>query len=348
MNLNLKKQTEKHKKSNFMLYTIDRSDTPFMYYHMIKNANKIITLPSIYLKETSDMTTFMDKHFTEYEYIGTLIWNDENYIFYEIIDTIGITPTYYADSWWRVTPYEIVYTQHVLTYPVDKYYSTFFKENPQSLFVFDKDVKYETPIVGYIGLDAGELNEQFLLHTVNYKKGYYFSTIEKAYYDSLYANLAPVGHSVKLINYNYIQDTPKNSIIEVKKNKFYLNNKYIGNVPKNCNSAEYTLEHFNDNFIYLRSDKKHKKCISYDYTKRKDPGCMIRYVLFLKNTSISPNLKKGCESFTYGKHEPEWFPTYMVKHKSQFMPLSYHYSIDTNLEPDYIHKKNKDISIRIK
>lgn len=349
MNLTLTKKTDIHKKSNFMLYTIEMGDTPFLYYHMIKNSNQIITVPTIYLKTINDSTDFMEKHFNDYIYKGTLIWNDENYIFYEIVDNIGLTPTYLADSWWKVTPYEIMYTQKVLTFPVDKYYLSFFKEYPQSLFLFNGEIKYETPIIGYIGIDAIELNHQFLLNKLNYDKGYHFSTIEKAYYDALYADLAPTGNIVKLINYNYIADTPKDSTIHVKNNKFYLSNTYIGDVPPNCNKAIYTLDQFNDNFIYLKSDKKLKKCISYDYfIKRKDPGCIIRYVVFLKKTSLTTTLKKGYDSFTYGKEAPYWFPKYMVRKSSQFVPLSYHYSIDSNLEPDYINKKDKDTSIRIK
>jgi len=344
MNLNLTKKTDMHKKSNFMLYTIEKGDTPFLYYHMIKNVNQIITVPSIYLNTISDSTAFMDKHFTDYEYKGTLLWNDENYIFYEIVDNVGITPTYYSDSWWKVTPYEIMYTQKLLTFPIDKYYYSFFKENPQSLFLFDKGVKYETPIVGYIGLDAIELNEQFLLNKINYRKGYYFGTIEKAYYDSLYVDLSPTDHIVKLIN--NIRES-KNTDIQVKNNKFYLNNTYIGDVPTGCNKSTYTLDHYNEHFIYLRSDKK-LKCAKDYYVKRKDPGCMIRYVLFLKKTSVTPKLKRGYDSFTYGLNAPYWFPTYMVRRSDQFVPLSYHYSVDSNLEPDYIHKKDKDTLIRIK
>jgi hypothetical protein len=345
MNLNLTKRTDIHKKSNFMLYTIEKGDTPFLYYHMVKNANQIITMPTIYLKTIGDATSFMDKHFTDYEYKGTLIWNDENYIFYEIVDTIGITPTYYLDSWWKVTPYEIMYTQKVLTFPIDKYYFSFFKENPQSLFIIEKGLKYETPIVGYIGLDEIELNEQFLLSKTNYKKGYYFSTIEKAYFDSLYADVTPNGHLVKLINYN-VRDT-KSTEIEVKHDKFYLNNAYIGDVPPNCNKTTYKLDNYNENFIYLRSDKK-LKCATEYFVKRKDPGCMIRYVIFLKKSSITPKMKRGYDSFTYGNNAPYWFPTYMVRKSDQFVPLSYHYSVDNSLQAEYIHKRDKDTLIRIK
>ena len=61
----------------------------------------------------------MDKHFTDYTYKGTLFWNDENFIFYEINDKVGFIPTYFEDSWWKVTPYEIIYTKEVLHFPID-------------------------------------------------------------------------------------------------------------------------------------------------------------------------------------------------------------------------------------
>ena len=58
-------------------------------------------------------------------------------------------------------------------------------------------------------------------------------------------------------------------------------------------------------------------------------------------------LKKGDDSFTCGKHEPDWFPKYMVKNSNQFAPLSYHYSMDT-VDTTFITKKEKDTLIRIK
>ena len=108
--MNLTQKTHKNKKSNFLLYTIE-GDTPFIYYHMIKTVNQIITLPTIYLTTIKDADNFMTKHFTDYKYKGTLFWNDENFIFYEITDAVDFTPTYSSDSWWKVTTYELLYTQ---------------------------------------------------------------------------------------------------------------------------------------------------------------------------------------------------------------------------------------------
>jgi hypothetical protein len=334
MNLNLQRKTHIHKKSNFLLYTIEQGDTPFLYYHMIKTVNQIITLPTIYLKHVSDALNFMDKHFTDYTYRGTIFWNDENYIFYEIVDTVDFTPTYFNDSWWKVTPYEILYTQKVLTYTVDKYYLPFFKENPNTLFLFINDIKYETPIVGYLGLDETELNRQFLLGDVNYNKGYYFGTIQKAYYQSLYD---PKPEILQFVN----NGITKGKVV-IKANKFYINDMYIGDVPNHC-KGKYTLHHYNDDFIYLKCELLPSNC----FIKRQNNGCMIRYVLFLKKTSIGTKLKKGDDSFTCGQHEPDWFPKYMVKNSNQFAPLSYHYSMDT-LDDSFITKKDKDTLIRIK
>jgi len=331
--MNLK--TYKNKKSNFLLYTVEgEGGTPFIYYHMIKTVNQIITFPSIYLHTIADATHFMNKHFNDYTYKGTLFWNDENYIFYEIVDSVDLTPTYSSDSWWKVTPYELLYTQHVLTYPVDKYYSAFLKQNPNILFVIDGTIKYETPIVGYLGVDESELNQQFLLNDINYKKGYYFGTLEQAYFQSLFTSQPDI---LKLEN--PMKKIPKQKTIVIKENQIYLGSHFIGNVP-GCKS-NYVLHDIDFDFVYLKKDTE---C----YTKRSRTGCIIRYVLFLKKTSISPKLKKGNDSFTYGKCAPYWFPTYMVKNSDQFVPLSYHYSADSHLDESYIYKKDKDTLIRIK
>ena len=44
MNLHLDKKTVLHAKSNFMIYTIEKGDTPYLYYYMIKNVNQYITI----------------------------------------------------------------------------------------------------------------------------------------------------------------------------------------------------------------------------------------------------------------------------------------------------------------
>ena len=347
-----------YKKTNFILYTIEKGATPYIYFHMIKNANNIITVPTIYLNKMHDLTKFIDTHFTKYSHIGTFLFNDENFVFYEIIlDNLGFLPTYESDSWWKVTPYEIIYTQTVLIYAIDQYYIDFFKKNPDILYIFKGALKYETPIVGYIGIDSSELNQQILLNDLNYKdgtknkSGYYFGIIEQAYFQSLYTDLSPTEDLIKLINDNYIREmTPsKNNEITIKHDKFYLNNSYIGEVPQYCNNRTFTLYQFNENFIYLKSDKKLKKCKTQDfYIKRKNSGCMIRYVLFLKKTSITYKLKTGYDSFCYGKVSPTWFPTYMVRNLDQMSALSYHWSVDNDLDPEYITKKDKDMLIKIK
>jgi hypothetical protein len=198
--------------------------------------------------------------------------NDENIIVYEIEQNVhGIIPTLYNDTWWIVTPFEVLYSKKVLHFKIDAYYVTFFKLNPQFLFVFNKNIKYEVPIVGYIGIDEKDLNKQILMSDINYKKGhfgkgYYFETLEEAYFKALYSNISSTDNTLKLINRDYINETTDitNKTISIKDNKFYLNKQFIGNVPNNCGTNNYVLYKFNAEFIYIKSDTKMKKCkLSY-------------------------------------------------------------------------------------
>jgi hypothetical protein len=211
------------------------------------------------------------------------------------------------------------------------------------------------PIVAYLGLDESELNEQILLSDLNYKKGYfgkgyYFTTLEEAYFKSLYDDLSPSEHLVKLINNNYINESSvlDNTDIIIKNKKYYLNNTYIGNVHPHCTSGKFTLYKFNKDFIYIKSDKKMKLCKeSSDYSiKRNNGGVIIRYVLFLKKSSYLK--RKSYDSYCSLKKEPFWFPFYMVKSQEQFSIMSYHFTENNNIGPDYITKQNKDTSILIK
>ena len=358
MNINFQKKTIMNRKTNFLIYSIEKGESPYICFYMIKNINNYITLPTIYMKNIKESIQFMETNFNtfDYKYMGTLDYNDENIIVYEINNfTDGIIPTYYKDSWWKVTPFEILYTQSVLQFSIDKYYITFFKHNPQLLYLFEKDIKYEVPIVAYIGIDEGDLNQQILLTDLNYKngnfgKGYYFNTLEEAYFKSLYDDLSPTEHLVKLVNHNYINDMSilDNTDITIKNKKYYLNNTYIGDVVPNCDMGKFTLYKFNKDFIYIKSDKKMKKCIeSHDYSiKRKNGGIMIRYVLFLKKSSYLK--RKSYDSYCSFKKEPFWFPFYMVKSQTQFSILSYHFTEHNNIGPDYITKQNKETSILIK
>ena len=358
MNINFQKKTTINRKTNFLIYSIEKGETPYICFYMIKNINNYITLPTIYMKNIKESIQFMETNFNtfDYKYMGTLDYNDENIIIYEINNfTDGIIPTYYKDSWWKVTPFEILYTQTVLQFNIDKYYITFFKHNPQLLYLFDKNIKYEVPIVAYIGIDEGDLNQQILLTDINYKnghfgKGYYFTTLEEAYFKSLYDDLSTTEHMVKLINKNYINDMSilDNTDITIKNKKYYLNNTYIGDINPNCGSGKFTLYKFNKDFIYIKSDTKMKKCIeSHDYSiKRKNGGIIIRYVLFLKKSSYLK--RKSYDSYCSLKKEPFWFPFYMVKSQEQFSILSYHFTEINNIGPDYITKQNKETSILIK
>ena len=279
--------------------------------------------------------------------MGTLQYNDENIIVYELILTDnGITNTYYADSWWKVLPYELIYTHKVLQFDIDPFYVRFFKENPQFLYVFNGDIKFEVPVVAYLGIDKEELNTQLLMSDINYKdgaygKGYYFLTLEEAYYRSLYNDLTPDDNIIKLPNNKYITyNTPlDNTNVTINNDKFYLNTIYIGDVPKYCEKGDFTLHKFNNSHIYLQSDHKLKLC-NYThelFVKKNEEGYILRYALFLKKHSYDK--KRGYDSFFCLKTKPYYFPYYMIKDMENSSLISYHNTKDSKIDTTYMIKK---------
>ena len=87
MNLNIEKKTHLNKNTNFLIYSIENTDTPYIYYHMIKDHNNLIKMPNIYIKTIQDCNQFMKEQFNtlEYNYIGTINYNDENIVIYELL-----------------------------------------------------------------------------------------------------------------------------------------------------------------------------------------------------------------------------------------------------------------------
>lgn len=357
MNLNILKKTEVNKITHFLIYSIDTIETPYIYFHMIKDKNTI-KMPTMFIKSIDDCKKFMNTNFKSFDhkYIGTMEYYDDNIVVYELYLTDnGITNTYYNDSWWKVLPFELIYTHKVLQFDIDSYYINFFKQNPQFLYVFNKNIKYEVPVVAYIGIDKEELNTQLLLSEINYKNGkygngYYFGTLEEAYYRSLYNDLTPVNNLIKLPNKRYITyNTPLDNVnITIKENKFFLNNIFIGDVPDYCVNAEFTLYKFNTSFIYLQSNK-HLKLCKYTpdlFVKKYEEGYILRYVLFLKKHSYDK--KRGYDSFFCVKSKPYYFPYYMIKDMSNISLISYHNTKHKDIDTNYMLKKNKEINIYIK
>ena len=347
-----------NKKTNLLLYVIEKGDNPYIYYLMNK-INNIITLPSLYVKDGYQIDNYMNDKFekSKYTYNGCIEYNNENYLLYEInLFDSGIIPIYDKDSWWKVVPFEIIYSKKVLHFKVDQLTTSFFMNHSKLLYLFNNNYKYEVPIVGYIGTGESLLNN-FILLDENYKngkhgKGYYFTSLEEAYFHSLYDDLEPTDTLIKLLNNNYINDiTPvEERIIKIKNNKFYLNDIFIGDVPIDCKGI-FTLHNYTEDFIYLKSSTSLKHCKNKrnEYIKRKENGCILKFILFLKKSKIVVNKKgKKYDSYCSGKMKDKWFPTYMTK-TSVFECISYH-MIDKNntIEIEFMEKKNKNVSIHIK
>jgi hypothetical protein len=347
-----------NQKTNLLLYVIEKGDNnPYIYYLMNK-INDIISLPTLYLKNMKQVYDFMREKFekSKYHYNGCIQYNNENYLLFEMkLFDNGMIPNYKTDSWWKVFPFEIIYSKKVLQYKIDSLTSNFFINHPNLLYLFNMEGRYEVPIIAYIGTGLSQLNNYILLDN-NYKngkhgKGYYFTSLEEAYFHSLYDDLEPSDTLLKLINNNYINElTPiVDRNITIKGNKFYLNNMFIGDVPINCKGS-FTLHNFNEDFVYLKSYTSLKKCKNKrnDYIKRIEDGCILKFVVFLKNSNIVIHKKGKFDSYCSGKMKYNWFPTYMTKHNI-FECISYNIIDNSNIiDLEFMERKNKNVSIIIK
>jgi len=244
---------------------------------------------------------------------GCINWNQVSYLFYEV-DIIEreflITE---KEDLWKVTPYELIYTRTVTDLAIHPECVEFFKSFPELFLVED-----ETPIVSYIGIGDSELNEQILLQNKNEKKGilgkgYYFTTYENAEYDSLYkedkdTNLIRIENKYHRTD-KHFQDTS----VYIKDHSFYHHSHKLGEVPHCNEDLDYVIYYYDKDVIYLKSTRLHgcKKEVKL----RKEDGCVMRYVLFLKKHSMGK--KKGYDSCAYDS-------TYMIRNSDHFICLSYH------------------------
>jgi hypothetical protein len=327
-------------KNNMILYCIEIiNDLPYIYFLMNKNTNDIIQLPF-----TNVIDDYMKQSFTlsTYEYKGTIEFKDENYVFYKInSNETDFLPCYYEDTLWKVTPFEILYSGTVLQFPIDIKCILFFKSNPEFLLIKDKDIRYEMPVIAYVGIGISELKEQLLLTNKNktngrFKKGYYFNSCEKSFNSAIYDTNGS-DYIIKLVN-NSIEDILpiENTEVTIKNGKFYLGHLFIGDVPPHCKKTTYELYYFNEEIIYLKSNEQNLCTSKYD-KKREEDGCLIRYCLFLGNHWVGSRAKKNYDSFAYDEE-------YMIKNIDNFVCISYHI-IDKNLEID---RFKKDVIIKIK
>jgi len=315
-------------RTNLVLYTIEKiNESPFLYFLMLKNVNDILQLPNM---PNNKVKSFMKETFKKSIYInkGCIYHKNENYKIYEmILNDDEFYPTYYNDIWWKVTPFEMIYSREVLYFTIDNKYIQFFIDNPNLLFLLDENQnKYEIPIIVYLGIGESELNKQLLLNNINYykgifSKGYYFKTFIQAYEDTMIDYQLPDSYILKLINYNYLTDyiyTENNESDEIiiRDNQFFFRDIFIGNVPSHCLNNKYKLESFDDDYIYLNSDKE-TNCTKTIYETRKENGIILRYVLMQNKNYIGSDIPKKYDSYSYNS-------IFMTKNQDSFNCLSYH------------------------
>jgi len=292
---------------NIIIYGIDSIINPYIYFLLSKKK-------TIKFETTKDYLSYK----RDYVYKGCIYFENENYIIFQHIDSEGnFLPTSDDNNLWKVLPFEILYSKKVLDYDIDEKVINFFKNYPKMLSIATT-YKFEVPVVGYVGIGKEELNEQIILQSKNnvdgiFKRGYYFLQYKDALNEANYEREKDE-YLLKLENISVSDSLIDDIQITIEDDKFFMNNIFIGDVPKHCNkNAVYTLYYYDKDVVYLKSDKPNHCILS---NKKRD-GIVIRYVLFLKRHYIGPKPKKNYDSFAYDS-------TYMIKSSENFACISYH------------------------
>ena len=216
----------------------------------------------------------------------------------------------------KVLPFEILYSKKVLDIEIDEKIVNFFKHYHKFCYITKNNYKLEVPVVGYVGIGKDDLNEQIILQTKNnvegmFKRGYYFLEYQDALKEANYERDND-DYLLKLENIS-VTDSLEDVTITIKDDKFFINDIFVGDVPKHCNQkAKYILYYYDKDVVYLKSDRPNH-C---ELTNKKRDGIVIRYVMFLKRHWIGPRSRKEYDSFSYNS-------VYMIKSTENFACISY-------------------------
>ena len=291
---------------NLVIYGVDSIIQPYIYF-LCKKKN------TLQFEVTEDIEEFKKK----YEYKGNIHFEGENYAIFEEIQLEGDFLPTMSDKLWKVLSFELLYSKKVFDVEVDKKVVHFFRNYPNMLCYAKDGYKIEVPVVGYVGVGEGELNEQIILQKQNnkngtFKRGYYFLDYEGALHDANYEKENDE-YLLKLKNISVTDSLIDDLSIIIKDDKFFINHIFIGDVPPHCNKeATYTLYYYDKEVVYLKSNKPNHCVVN---NKKRD-GIVIRYVMFLNRHWIGPKSRKNYDSFSYNS-------VYMIKSTENFACISY-------------------------
>jgi hypothetical protein len=293
---------------NIIICGIDNIIEPYIYFLFPKNTR-------ITFEKTKDYTEYK----RDYVYKGCIFFENENYILFEHSESEGdFLPMTDDKKFWKILPFEILYSKKVLDIDIDDKVVNFFKNYPKLLCITENNYKLEVPVVGYVGIGKDDLNEQIIMQTKNnidgiFKRGFYFLDYKDALNEANYERDTD-DYLLKLKNISVSDSLLDEVDITIEDDKFFINNLFIGDVPKHCNqNAKYMLYYYDKDVVYLKSDMPNR-C---ELTNKQRDGIVIRYVLFLKRHWIGSRSRKHYDSFAYNS-------IYMVKSSENFACISYH------------------------
>lgn len=137
---------EGNKVPPFLLYLLHKNhENNTMYFPNFKTENKVIDEASKNINEI-----FKDWS-SKPVYKGFLETKHNIYLFYEVKYEYILEKIDYHDVWWWTSIFEIVNTQKILNFTIDRsVYSVFYKK-PMLISLFRNQNRLSTPYIGYMG-----------------------------------------------------------------------------------------------------------------------------------------------------------------------------------------------------
>uniref|UniRef100_A0A6C0ES18 Uncharacterized protein n=1 Tax=viral metagenome TaxID=1070528 RepID=A0A6C0ES18_9ZZZZ len=264
-------------------------------------------------------------------YNGSFIYDNEVYIFLNLTNcNLNINDIYRENNIWFALIDEIVNTNNVCNFAVDRRVTELFTINKEFCFLFDKNQeKYSLPIVGYVGINEKMLNFTYIFGVSAKDKNailgpsYYFTNYQNAIKQGGWSeNETPEFRHGKLLTDNDKGRYIKGGIVRFA---LFLNKTKIA-------------DNFQNEYLDISSTK---------YDRLKDNNLDVNYErLTVRISDHDGKWREEYDSVYLGKIELDNgtlvknSPLIVIKDYNQQTPLSYHYINKKYLKDTYDENTN--------
>ena len=137
---------EREKLPPFLLYLLHKNHkNNTMYFPNFKTENKVMD------EATKNINEIFKDWSSKPHYKGFLETKHNIYLFYEQKYEYVLEKVDYHDIWWWASMFEIVNTQKILNFTIDRTVYSLFYKKPLLISLFKKNNKLSSPVIGYLG-----------------------------------------------------------------------------------------------------------------------------------------------------------------------------------------------------